>query len=296
MSYFGCRAIAAAIAVTATCGVLAACGSSSDDDGSTSAGTGAATAGIAVPDELKSGLDVGMDVSYPPLEYYEQGDKLTGIDVEVAQAIADRLGVPLKVQNIGFDSLITSLAGGRVDMLISGMKDTPQRHQKINMIDYFQTSLALLVPKGNPKGITSLETLCGHTAGQVTGTVTKTAVEEASKRCANGSIKVLGFGSNADVNVALKAGRVDANLEDFVSLSYVARTSGGGNDYEAIPQKDLGTEYMGLGTLKSNPEVTDAVVAAYKAILADGTLARIYEKYGYPDSVPSGFIQNAGKD
>jgi polar amino acid transport system substrate-binding protein len=289
------RRFAAALAVTAltlAAGALGACGSSSDTDAASSS-----TAAGAVPEQLRSGLRVGMDISYPPMEYFEEGQKPTGIDVDVATAIAKELGVPLKIQNIGFDSLISSLQAGRVDMLISGLQDTPERQQRLNLIDYFKTGYAFLVNDGNPKGITSLETLCGHTAGQVSGTVTLTAVQEASKKCSGSTIKVLSFGSSADVNLAIKAGRADANLDDTPALSYVAKTSGGGSDYDVVPQPDAGANrYSGIATLKSDAAVTQAIVGAYKKLLADGTIKAIYTKHGFPSSVPSQFLQNSGTD
>jgi polar amino acid transport system substrate-binding protein len=282
--------------MTLAAGALGACGSSSGTDTASSSTAGASTA-AAVPDKLRSGLRVGMDISYPPMEYFEEGQKPTGIDVEVATAIAKQLGVPIKIQNIGFDSLISSLQAGRVDMLISGLQDTPKRQERLNLIDYFKTGYAFLVKKGNPKGITSLESLCGHTAGQVSGTVTLTAVQEASKKCSGSTIKVLSFGSSADVNLAIKAGRADANLDDTPALTYVAKTSGGGSDYDVVPQPDAGTNrYSGIATLKSDTAVTQAIVGAYKTLLANGTIKSIYTKHGYPSSVPAQFLQNSGTD
>jgi len=237
-----------------------------------------------------------MDISYPPMEFYENGEELTGIDPAVAEAIAEKLGVPLEVQNIAFESLIPSLESNRISMIVSGMKDTPERQQKLNMIDYFQTTLALIVKKGNPDGITDLQTLCGHTSGQVSGTITVALVEEASKECKSGSIEVETFASNSAVNLAILAGRVDANLEDAVSLQYVAETAEGGNAYETIVQPDLGTEYFGIATVKAEPEVTDAIAKAYKELLEDGTLAKIYKKWGYSESLPSSFLENEGTE
>jgi polar amino acid transport system substrate-binding protein len=242
-----------------------------------------------------SQLRVGIDISYPPMEYFEAG-KPTGIDIEVAEALGKKLGVPVKIENIGFDSLITSLQSDKIDVIISGLKDTAQRQQRLNLIDYFQIEESILVKKGNPKKITSLATMCGKTAGQVSGTVTLTAVQEASKKCPGAPIKIRTFGSNSDVNLAIKAGQADVNLDDTVSLRYVARTSGGGNDFEAIAQPEFGKGYFGIATLKSKRAVTDAVTKAYKQILEDGSLAAIYKKYGNADSTPPNFLQNAGKD
>ena len=154
-----------------------------------------------------------------------------------------------------------------------------------------------LVKKGNPQRITSLQSLCGHTAGQVSGTVTLTAVQDASKNCSGAKIKVLSFGSNADVNLAIKAGRVDANLDDGPALAYTAKTSDGGQDYDVVPAPSSGADrYSGIATLKSDPAVTQAIVGAYKKLLANGTIKRIYAKYGDSAAVPSQFLQNAGTD
>jgi polar amino acid transport system substrate-binding protein len=294
------RRFAAALAATAltlAAGALSACGSSSGtDSGSSSTATGSAGAG-ALPDKLRSGLRVGMDVSYPPMEYFKDGKQPTGIDVDVASAIAKELGVPVKIQNIGFDSLISSLQAGRVDMLISGLQDTPGRQQRLNLIDYFKTGWAFLVKKGNPEQITSLQSLCGHTAGQVSGTVTLTAVQDASKKCSGAKIKVLSFGSNADVNLAIKAGRADANLDDAPALTYTAKTSSGGQDYDVVPVLSPGADrYSAIATLKSDPAVTQAIAGAYKKLLANGTIKRIYTKYDNAAAVPSQFLQNAGTD
>jgi polar amino acid transport system substrate-binding protein len=204
--------------------------------------------------------------------------------------------VPLKIQNIGFDSLITSLQSGRIEMIISGMQDTPVRQQRLNLIDYFKTGYSFLVKKGNPNGITSLKTLCGHTAAQVSGSITLTAVQEASKKCSGSTINVLPFASNAAVNIAIKAGRADANLDDTVALTYTAQTSGGGSDFSVVPAPvPPGThQYMGIVTRKSDPAVTQAIAGAYKRLLADGTIKRIYAKYGFSSALPSQFLENSG--
>lgn len=238
-------------------------------------------------------LRVGIDISYPPFEFMDKGEP-AGIDVEVANALGDELGVPVKIENIGFDSLISSLQGGRVDVIISAMKDSKERHQRLNLLDYFKTGESLLVKFGNPKGITDLASLCGLKVGQVSGTVTLTALEEASKKCQDEPIEVLPFGSNADVNVALKSDRIDANLEDDASLRYVAKTSSDGKDFEVIPQKSRGETHFGIGTLKNDTEKTEAIRTAYSQVLNSGKLSEIYTKWGYPDALPSGLIENVG--
>jgi polar amino acid transport system substrate-binding protein len=91
-------------------------------------------------------LVVGMDLSYPPFETIDENGKPAGISVELAQALADTLKQPLRIENMPFVGLIPSLQNKRIDCIISSMTDTPERRQSIAFSDpYLSTGLALLV-------------------------------------------------------------------------------------------------------------------------------------------------------
>jgi polar amino acid transport system substrate-binding protein len=91
-------------------------------------------------------LVVGMDLSYPPFETIDESGKPAGISVELAKALADALGRPLRIDNIQFVGLIPSLQNGQIDCIISSMTDTPERRQSIGFSDpYLSIGLALLV-------------------------------------------------------------------------------------------------------------------------------------------------------
>jgi polar amino acid transport system substrate-binding protein len=91
-------------------------------------------------------LVVGMDLSYPPFETIDESGKPAGISVELAQALAEALGRPLRIENIQFVGLIPSLQNGHIDCIISSMTDTPERRQSIAFSDpYLSIGLALLV-------------------------------------------------------------------------------------------------------------------------------------------------------
>jgi polar amino acid transport system substrate-binding protein len=91
-------------------------------------------------------LIVGMDLSYPPFETIDENGKPTGISVRLAEALADFLGRPLRIENVPFVGLIPSLQNKRIDCIISSMTDTPERRQSIAFSDsYLSTGLALLV-------------------------------------------------------------------------------------------------------------------------------------------------------
>ena len=90
-------------------------------------------------------LVVGMDLSYPPFETIDENGRPTGISVQIAQALADYLARPLRIENIPFVGLIPSLQNGRIDCIISSMTDTPERRQTISFSDpYLTIGLAML--------------------------------------------------------------------------------------------------------------------------------------------------------
>jgi polar amino acid transport system substrate-binding protein len=98
-------------------------------------------------------LVVGMDLSYPPFETIDPAGQPVGVSVELAKALAESLGRPLKIQNMPFTGLIPSLQNGAIDCVISSMTDTPERRKSIAFSDpYLSTGLALLVPASSQVG------------------------------------------------------------------------------------------------------------------------------------------------
>ena len=104
-------------------------------------------ASIAVTTAEPVPLRVGMDLSYPPFETIGPDGKPTGISVELAQGLADRLGRPLVIENISFPGLIPALKSGKIDVIISSMTATPERAKAVAFSEpYLTAGLAALVP------------------------------------------------------------------------------------------------------------------------------------------------------
>jgi polar amino acid transport system substrate-binding protein len=102
------------------------------------------------PSKPDNTLVVGMDLSYPPFETIDPAGNPVGVSVELARALAEYLGRPLKIQNMPFTGLIPSLQNGAIDCVISSMTDTPERRKSIAFSDpYLSTGLALLLPAGS---------------------------------------------------------------------------------------------------------------------------------------------------
>lgn len=95
-------------------------------------------------------LVVGMELAYPPFEMTDTNGQPAGISVEIARALAEYLGRPLRIENIPFDGLIPALKTGRIDLILSSMTATEERARSIDFSDpYLQVGLALLIHAGS---------------------------------------------------------------------------------------------------------------------------------------------------
>ena len=267
----------------------AACG---DDDDTPSGGgdttkTTTALTKLLPADIVEAGeIKVGSDIAYPPVEFFKEGtEEAQGIDIDIANALGEQLGVGFRfINDSDFAGIISALKAGRYDIVMSAMNDTEERRgQGIDFIDYFTAGTGILVAKGNPQKITGLGDLCGKAVAVQQGTVQETETLPAeSKKCTDagkGKIDVLAFEADPDALQQVKIGRAVAIVEDSPVASYNAKTSGGGADFETVGEIiDVGS--YGIAVPSDNTELRDALQAALKAIIADGTYDKILEKWG----------------
>ena len=109
-------------------------------------------------------LVVGTEPTFPPFEFTEN-EKDVGFDIDLAQAICDKLGYKMEVKNMGFDALIPALQSGQIDLIAAGMDATPERQEKVNFTDvYFKGGYSVVVRKDNTD-ITGFDSLSGKTVG-----------------------------------------------------------------------------------------------------------------------------------
>jgi ABC-type amino acid transport substrate-binding protein len=116
-----------------------------------------------VPELADGELKVGIELSYPPMEFFNEFKQEAGVDPELARAIGKILGVEVVFVDMTFDSLIDAVESKKVDVVISAVTITEERSQRIDFIPYLQMGTGILVNKSNPKGIRRLEDLCGNT-------------------------------------------------------------------------------------------------------------------------------------
>ncbi|GAA3219074.1 ABC transporter substrate-binding protein [Streptomyces thermocoprophilus] len=241
-------------------------------------------------------IKVGSDIAYPPVEFMQSG-KATGIDPDIADALGKQLGVKFDFQNGKFDQLIVGLQSNRFNVIMSAMNDTKDRQEGVDsdtgkkvgkgldFVDYFTAGTSILVQKGNPKGIKSLDDLCGKVVALQKGTTSEGIAKAQSEKCTKDgkkAIELQTFDTDPEALLRLKQGASVADLNDFPVAAYNAKTSGGGNDFEVVGEQVEAGPY-GIGVSKENTQLRDAIKEALDAIIKNGEYQKILEKWNVTD-------------
>ena len=223
----------------------------------------------------KGTLIMATNAEFPPYEYIENNE-VVGIDVEISAAIAEKLGLELKVENMEFESIISSVKGGKVDIGAAGMTVTPERLEEVNFTTSYATGVqVVIVTEDSP--ITSVDDLFAEGANHTIGVQLATTGDLYS----TWDIEDEGLGTvdrynkGADAVMALKSGKVDCVIIDNEpAKAFVAENEG---------LKILDTEYAvedyAIAISKNNEELLEAVDKALQELIADGTVASIVSKY-----------------
>ncbi len=236
---------------------------------------------IPAPAKLKEAgkLTFGSDASYPPQEYVDASGKPVGFDIDIANEIASRMGLELNVVNFKFDAILPALNSSQFDAVISAMTITDDRAKVVDFVRYFEAGQAVLVAKGNPKGIKTLDDLSGKTAVAEAGTVeetTLTTLNAKLKTAGKPQVTVLIYPTDTDAVDQLRVGRADATLHDSPVAAYYATLNPAFEvaiaNFESAPE--------GIAVAKANPEMSAAISKAIKAMTDDGTMAAILKKWG----------------
>ncbi|GGW04559.1 hypothetical protein GCM10010230_42350 [Streptomyces narbonensis] len=278
--------------------LLTACGDQTAGGGSatpTKAGESVNSAPLfsKLPADIqKAGvIKVGTDATYAPMEF-KKGEEIVGLDPDIAAALSKQLGVKFAFESGTFDTLLTSLTTGRTNVVMSSMTDTKARQEGlddkgqktgsgVDFVDYFSASTGILVKKGNPENIKSLDDLCGKKLAVQRGTTYEQAAKDQAAKCEKDGKPKLTFESyptDAEAQTRVKAGGAVADLNDSPVAAYIAQTAGGGNDFDAIANKtDAGL--FGIAVDKKNSQLRDALKEALDAAIKDGSYKAALDKW-----------------
>lgn len=243
-------------------------------------------------------LVMATNAAFPPYEY-KDGDKFAGIDVEIAEAIAKKLGKKLEIADVEFDSIIGGVQSGKYDFGMAGMTVTPKRQESVNFSTTYATGIQVIIVKdgsaiesldsifefdadGNPTALKNTDMKVGvqqGTTGDIycSDDITKWGFNDVDKDGAIKTDRVVRFKTGAEAVAALKTDKVDCVIidnepaESFVEANEGIHILEGDNEY-AI-------EDYAICVAKENTELLEKINKALAELKEDGTIDKIVAKY-----------------
>ena len=272
------RSFLAAAGLSVAALALTACGGSSSTASSaaassvasSAASSEAASAAAAELTTVEAGkLTMATNATFPPYEMTTDNGTIEGIDVETAQAIADKLGLELQVDDMDFDAALLSVQQGKADIAMAGITVTDERKAVMAFSDSYATGIqSIIVPEGSD--IATADDLAGKKIGTQRGTT-------GYLYCSDdfGEDAVVAYDNGLTAVQALNNGQVDAVvIDNEPAKAYVESNPG-----LKILDTSYAEEDYAIGMNKDNTALLDAVNAALEELKADGTLQSIVDKY-----------------
>lgn len=220
-------------------------------------------------------LTMATNAAFPPYEFYE-GDKVVGIDAEIAAAIAEKLGLELKIEDMEFDSIITAVNGGKADLGMAGMTVTPERQEEVNFTTSYATGVqVIIVPEDSV--ITSVDDLFADGANFKIGVQRNTTGDLYTTWDLedNGKATIDRYSKGAEAVMALKTGKVDCVvIDNEPAKAFVAENAG----LKILETEYIQEQYAGA-VAKANTALLEAIDKALQELIADGTVQSIIDKY-----------------
>lgn len=297
--------LTAAAGLAALSLLVSACGSNSLSDNAGSGGSGTTTAAVPtvtkdaalaakVPDKIKAAgvIKVGTDASYAPNEFTAaDGKTIKGMDVDLFDAVAAKLGLKTDYQNAKFATIITGVRGGKYDVGVSSFTINADRKTQVNMVSYYTAGTLWAAPKGNPKKVDP-NSPCGLTVAVQTGTVQQEVdLPPKQKKCsAKGKpINVLPYTGQDEATAAVVSGKADAMLADSPVVIYAETQTNGklqriGDPYATAP--------YGYLVPKDQTQFAEAIAGALKSLDDSGDYKKILEKWKLEPGAISDFAVN----
>ncbi len=216
-------------------------------------------------------ITFGTDDSFPPMEYRDEQNNLLGFDVDLADAIAGKLGVKAKFTTTDFSGIIEALKAGKFDAILATLSITDERKGKILFSDPYVMEGQIVAVKAGNNAITKAADLTGKTVAAQLGSTS----EQAAKKL-EGLKEYKAYDKATEAFNDLKIGRIDAVVVDeLVGRYYISKVP---DDYKVLDEK-LSDEPVGIGFRKEDTELKDAVQKAFNDLKADGTLSKISIKW-----------------
>ena len=263
------------LALAASTVLLAACGQSPSNDAETKATDTAASSGSDLLQRINNGgtINVGTEGTYPPFTYHDESGKLTGYDVEVTRAVADKLGVKVEFQETQWDAMLAGLDSKRFDMVANQVSlTTPERLAKYDKATAYSWSGAVVLAPKDDNRYSSWESLKGLRSAQ---SLTSNYGELAERYQA----EIVPVDGMAQAIQLVKQGRADFTMNDNLAiLDYLKKFPDAALEIKLTAPASEQTG-SGIVLIKGDDAVLAKLNEAMAALAADGTLTKLSQEF-----------------
>ena len=277
-----------ALAATMSLGLLTACGGGTTgtaDTPAASTDTPAATESAAPESETPAAdgtfttveegkLVMTTSADFPPYEYTTDDGGYAGIDVDIAQAIAEKLGLELVINDVGFDNALLAVQQGQSDIVMAGVTVTEERLLSMDFSNSYANGVQVVIVTED-SDIQSIEDLDGKLIGTQMGTTGYLYCSDTPENGGYGEDAVIPYDDGAAAIQALMNGQVDCVVIDNAPAQEYVKANPG----LKILDTEFANENYAIGFAKGNTALKDAVNTALNELIEDGTVQSIIDKY-----------------
>jgi polar amino acid transport system substrate-binding protein len=232
-------------------------------------------------------IKIGVDPQTPPYIMRDAKDfnKLVGFDADLSREVLDCAGIKHEFFIGGWGGLLPALNAGQIDLFWDDLYYTAERAKQVNFVTYMQAGTGALTQPGNPKKITSMDTLCGTTAAVGVGTVEDPQVRAADEKCKSSGkpgINIMTFPDVAAGTRLVQTGRADVFLYDLGLIDSLVK------DQPKMYSRGfavLSGMAIGAAMSKQNKDLLNAVIDGMRVMQSSGKQKAIFEKYGLDPSL-----------
>ncbi len=237
-----------------------------------------------LPKEFSKGIRTVTDGPFPPFTTQKDNGELEGFTVDLMNAIAAKLGTTATVQYVSYDGLIPSMLAGKADIVIGGYADTDDREKTMDIVNYLENGLGLIVAAGNPLGLQQPSDLCGHRFSIQRTWSPADYFDTLNEYCKANNLpeaEIIKLPDMPSAVLSVKSGRSDATYVPTYAIPGFVDGSGGALEFVTSPDHPGGEspETAGDMFLKKNHGLAVAWLAGLHSLQKDGTLVKIFEKY-----------------
>ena len=277
--------VVAAMAFALAAMALVGCSSGGSASSASASGSASASASASESASASAAADFTLvtpgqltfatSPDYPPFENDENGE-FVGYDIDLAKAVAEKLGLEAKFQPLDFDGIIAAISsGGQADVGISGISVTPERAQEIDFTEaYYEDNQGVAVMKTS--GITEESAVKDLNKKEITIAVQSGTTGEAYAQETFPNATVKAYKNSTDCFADMQAGNVQAVCTNLVVVERMLKSAY--TDAQVVHKDATGEKYA-MAVSKSNPALTEAINKALAELQADGTIDKLAEKH-----------------